>query len=69
MPGFLRPLDPAPDLKDAIGWARVAEDDLAWISRIDAAAPVRDRALAEMGRRVQGGWDTSLLGRPPILHG
>ena len=65
---FLPPLDPAPDLEDAIGWARVPDDDLTAISRTDLAAPVREQALAEMERREQGGWATSQLGMPPIRH-
>ena len=60
---FLLPLHPAPDLRDAVAWAQVPDDDLTWLSRRGGApdAAVRQRADDEMERRKREGWATPLI--------
>jgi len=64
---FITPPAP-PDLGDDIAWAQIPDDDLTWLSRTGTVAdqPIRDRAELETERRQEGGWETPLLGQPPI---
>ena len=65
---YVPPQRPGPDLEDAMGWARLPDDDLTWLSRIGGNddRAIRSRAATEMERRFRSGQATPLLDEPPV---